>query len=293
MIRFAEVTVGQGSGPSCTRCHGKREPYAYRSVEDVAHEIKALCDAWSEGTGPNVRLTGPEPFGHPQLPSLISAAAAAGCARIGVDTDAVALQSEGNARGALATGVRHVRFSLLGGSAGLHDALAGTPGLLDATMAGIAAYRSIAAQESTSVCVTAVVPVCRHNVHDVPAAAGLALSAGVDAILLRLEDGGLDLAASAPWLTAACDTGVVNGVWVEVEGLPFCVAREHALHLSDVVRARAGAKGSACERCALDSLCAGAPQGASADQLRELAPPPDAVRLARAIVRARGVKVDA
>ena len=40
-----------------------------------------------------------------------------------------------------------------------------------------------------------------------------------------------------PWIAAACDTGTVNCVWVEVAGVPYCLAGDHALHLVPVLRA--------------------------------------------------------
>jgi hypothetical protein len=291
MIRFADVAVGTGPSCGCVRCHPQRAETAYRATDQIVAEIAAVCAGWDGRPGPNVRLTGAEPFGHPELPALVSAAVAAGCQRLGADTDGVALRSPANAGGALMAGVRHVRFTLLAGTSGLHDTLAGVPGLLDVTLEGIRSYRSIAEAEGVAVGVTAVVPVCRHTVHDLPAAAGLAVECGVDAVVLRLEDGGVDLPAAVPWIVAACDTGVVNGVWVEADGVPFCLLPGYDLHVADAVREREGSKSPTCRECPLDAVCAGAPVGASTDQLAVLAPPPFAERLARSVAKARGGEV--
>jgi len=288
VIRFTEVSMGSGAESRCARCHGPRQEDDYRPAAEISDDIAAVCAAWSGLPGPNVRLTGAEPFGHPELPGIVSAAISAGCSRLGVDTDAVGLRSASNAGGALMAGVRHVRFTILGGTPGLHDSLTGVPGLLDATLEGVRAYNGIAESEGVPVHVVALLPVCRHNVHDLPAAVGLALECGVDEIQLRLEDGGMELAKAAPWVVAACDTGVVNGVWVDVEGLPFCLLPRYDLHLADAVRARAGAKPPRCRECALDDVCAGAPACASADQLAELEPPDFAPSLAPSVRRARG-----
>ena len=117
MIRFAEVLVGSGGGScSCSRCHGLSATPVYRPLDELVDAITALAAAWEGRPGPNVRLSGAEPFGHPALPAIVAAAVSAGCQRIAVDTDAIALRSPVNAGGALMAGVRHVRFTLLGGS---------------------------------------------------------------------------------------------------------------------------------------------------------------------------------
>ena len=287
MIGFVDVALGAGGGAGCARCHPAQARITYRPVDEIAEEIASVCGSWVGRLGPNVRLTGAEPFGHPELPAIVSAAAAAGCRRIGVDTDAIALRSHSNAGGALMAGVRHVRVTLLGGAAGLHDALAGASGLFESTREGVRSYRAVADAEGTAVSVTALVPICRHNVHELPSAVAAAIECGVDSVLLRLDDEDADTRALAPWVTAACDTGVVNGVWVEVEGVPFCDLPGYDLHVSDAVRARVGSKPPMCASCALDELCAGAPPGASAERLARLVEPPFASRLAPSVARAR------
>jgi len=289
VIRFADISLGTGGEVRCSRCHGEQQPASYRSAAEIAPEISMACTLWDGLPGPNVRLTGAEPFGHPELPALVATATEAHCRRLCLDTDAVALRSRQNAGGSLMAGVRHLRWTILGGTPGVHDALSGEPGALDASVEGARSFVSIASDEAIAVSVTALVPVCRHNAHDLPAAAGLAVDAGVDRILLRVEDGGLDLLSALPWIVAACDTGVVNGVWVEVEGVPFCLLPGYDLHLADTVRERPGAKTPLCGSCALDRVCAGAPVGASADQLVLLSPPSFAPPLAASVSRSRGV----
>jgi len=136
---------------------------------------------------------------------------------------------------------------------------------------------------------TVLVPVCRHNAADLPAAVGAAVGAGATSVLLRVEDGGIDLKSATPWILAACDTGVVNGVWVEVEGVPFCMLPGYDLHLASTVREARGSKPvSVCRACALDPVCSGGPVDASAETMSPFSPPPGAKRLAEAVSRSRG-----
>ncbi len=230
MIRFSEIAVGSGGGVRCMRCHPVR-PDEFDPVEEVVARIQNAAATWVGRPGPNVALGGAEPFGHPALPDLVAAAMRSGVQRLRLDTDAGAMRSPNNAAGVLSAGVRHVRFTVLGGTPGLHDALAGTPGGLDATSAGIGMFGDAAAAQGTRVCVTALVPVCRHNVHDVPAAVGSAVAIGADSVVIRVELSAGDLAAAARWVMSACDTGVVNGAWVSVEGMPGALLPGYGLHL--------------------------------------------------------------
>jgi hypothetical protein len=287
VLRFVSVSLGTGRQARCGRCHGPAPEVAYRSAAEMAPLI-AEAVAAAEAPGPNVELTGPEPFDHPELPAIVASAARQGVARLKLDTDATALARPGNADGCIAAGVRHVRVVLLGGSPGIHDALAGAVGAFDAALTGIRAFVDAGAEADTMVHVTALVPVCRHNVHDLVSVVVAAVGAGADAVTLMLDDTGLDLAAAAGWLTAACDTGVVNAVWVEVEGAPFCLLPGYELHLVDVVGPRPGSKVAACRSCALDRVCGGGPAGASADTLAALAPPAGAAELSRKVSKVRG-----
>lgn len=289
MLVFERVAIGTGHGIRCTRCHPDRDVPEYRSAADVLGDVQAAVVGWVGGPGPNVTLTGPEPFSHPELPAIVAGAIEAGVRRLRLEADGGAFAKAGNADGALGAGVRHVQVTLLGGTEGVHDALAGGPGAFDAATSGMAAFGDAARVADLDAIVTVLVPVCRHNAVDLPATVGAAVRAGAASVLLRVEDGGIDLDAATPWITAACDTGVVNGVWVEVEGVPFCLLPAYDLHLASTIRSTTGAKpASVCATCALDPVCAGGPDGASAETMSSFAPPVGAERLAEAVSRSRG-----
>lgn len=289
MLEFARVSLGEGGAARCTRCHPQAPPDRHRPASEIAEEVAGVAAAWTGGPGPNVELGGAEPFGHPELPGVVAECVRAGVERLRLHTDASDLPLGGNAPGVIAAGVCALRVTLLGGSPGMHDALAGCPGALDATVTGVKAFVAAAAAQGAAVDVLADVPVCRHNARDLPTAVSLAAESGARTVRLRLEDGGMDLKGSLGWILAACDTGVVNRSWVEVQGLPLCLAGEHGLHVADVVRERPGTHGPGCAACALRHWCAGGPVDASAEMLSLLAPPPDAEERAARVRRAREV----
>jgi hypothetical protein len=285
VLESVEVSLGRGGGTRCTRC-GRREEGRYRPAFEISAEVEAACDAWGDVPGPNVALTGPEPFGHPELPQLVSAAVRAGVKRLRLDTDAVSLGHPDNAGGVLAAGVRQLRVTLLAGSPGMHDALAGSPGVLDRTLQGVRAFADTAERADVHVAISAHIPVCRHNLHDLANTVSVAASAGACYVLLEIADPAIDPRSAMPWVAAACDTGTVNALWVEVAGMPYCFGGRHALHLVPVMRpVVVGAKAEACGVCALDETCGGLPAEAAPQAKAMLAPPAVEKQLAESIRR--------
>jgi molybdenum cofactor biosynthesis enzyme MoaA len=198
-------------------------------VDEIARRVTATTSSWANGPGPNVLLAGPEPFSHPALPAVVRACRDAGVRRIGVETDGGALAVGENAAGALQAGVRHLRVRVLAGGEELADALAERPGLARTARTGVRRYREAAEASGIPVVVTAVVPLCEHNVRTVPHTVAALASWHVDAVhLVATERLGDEVEAH---VAAACDTGMVNRVWVEVDAaLPL--PPTHALHIS-------------------------------------------------------------
>lgn len=227
MIRFAHVSLGEGAGPSCVTCASAQSAARPRSGDDVIAEIQEIANEWTAGTGPNVLLEGFEPFSHPQLPALVAAAIEAGFARVGLETDGGALAQAGNAAGALHAGVRHLRLRTLGLD-DLGDELAGRAGLAVMAAAGVSVFREVAASTDTRVAISAVIPVCEHNLASLPATVAALADMGAGAA--RLIRAGELPANAAAGIAAACDTGTVNRVWVDVHDLPL--PETHRAHLA-------------------------------------------------------------
>lgn len=216
MISFAEVAVGTGEPVSCGRCV-QAEPATLLPAERILAEIRRTVSAWREGPGPNVALVGGEPFAHPELPAIISAAVDAGVVRLRLRTGAGALRAHGNADGAVDAGVRHLEVVALGQGWG-HDAPAGAAGSFADTLAGVRAFRGAADARCLDVAVTGLVPVCRHNLEQAAAAVAALGRAGAVSVALDVAESAARSVGAAEWLQAAVDTGVVNRVWVYVRG---------------------------------------------------------------------------
>jgi len=228
VIAFAEVAVGTGESVSCRLC-AQEAPATYFSAEEVVTRIRHIASAWPDVPGPNVSLVGAEPLSHPELPTIVSAAVESRVTRVRLRTGAGALGAHGNADGALLAGVRHLEAVVLGaGSA--HDRLAGRPGSFADAMAGVRAFRAAADARGTQVAVTALVPVCRHNLESLAETIAALGRAGASSVELAVAESGARAVGSAAWLSAAADTGMVNGVWVHIRGAaPQGMSQLHAI----------------------------------------------------------------
>lgn len=231
MLRFSDIVLGTGGEVACRRCQAVAAE-AFRNANVVKRDIERVSRAWSGRPGPNLAFTGAEPFRHPAIAELFESAVAEGAERIRVDSDATALRSAEAADAALRQGLRHLRFTLLGSSHALHDALAGTSASFAETLEGVGVFARVAEESHLPVYVSARVPVCRHNLKDLPAVVDSASRAGASSVLLKVADGGLDPRAAAAWLEAACDTGVIHAAWVEVAGISDELATRWEMHLA-------------------------------------------------------------
>ena len=286
MLRFVEAGLGSGGPPRCVRCHAPVEE-TLRGASEVVAEVTQVAQTWGSGPGPNVSFTGVEPFRHPALPDILAGAVQAGVRRIRLESDAAALCSPEAATEAIRAGVLHLRVTVLGATASAHDALAGRTSAdgLERTLAGIGGFVEAAEALNAPIQVTARVPVCRHNFRDLPAIVTAMATARVSSVLLLVDDPRLDLRTAAPWIEAACDTGVVNATWVEVEGVPFGLASGWELHMAAAYRRVEGMKSARCDGCPLSDLCQGAVLGAAPEVVGAFRPPEHAERLAEGLTR--------
>ena len=228
MLRFVEIAVGAGSPLSCVRCAAPL-PADYSPLSILTPQIEAAAGRWTTGPGPNILLVGPEPFAHPELPALVGVCVRAGVERIGIETDGGALAAHGNAAGALSAGVTNIIVRVLAADDDRSAAMTGRPGLARQVAEGVRAYRGAAERTGAHVAITAAVPVCRHNVEHLPSTVAELARWDLDAVRLTSASSANSAGGVSALVAAACDTGMVNRLWVEVEpSLPL--PDTHALH---------------------------------------------------------------
>jgi hypothetical protein len=286
VLRSVSVSIGTGDARRCSRCHSP-QPTSYRESSVILEEIANAIADWPDGPGPGVILIGAEPFGHRELPGIVTGAVGAGVVRLALETDGIALAMGENAAGVLHAGVRHARLRLHDGAVGA-DEIGGQGAASAAVRAGVEAFRTAAASSGIPVAVTAVIELCPHSASSLPTAVAFASELGACAVTLEATIAVRPYSAVLAWTLAACDTGTVNGVWVEVQGIPPCLMGEHAMHCVSLVDQDAGVMGLGCSACSVDPWCAGLPEGVPEEATAVLTAPPDHEAIASRIARANG-----
>lgn len=235
MIHFAHIAIGTDHGVCCARCAPAAHEPTFRSAKEITHDIDRACAVWEQPPGPNILLAGAEPFRHPQLPALVVAARSAGAQRVGLRTDGVALAHGDNAHGSVSAGVRLYEFMVVGGEASSHDRITERPGSFVSALSGLSRVREAAQSSGVEVALRGRIPVCAHNLLEVPAACGALARGGCATV--RLECSAvLDARKALPWLIAGAETGMVNGTWVVIAGVESGLLGSHALHATDPIQ---------------------------------------------------------
>lgn len=235
MITFVKIPIGTGGGVRCRRCAPEPCAEEFFDTDTLLAQVRRVVAGWETGPGPNIAYVGAEPYRHRRLPTLVQGAIGEGVERMCLSTDATALGHDDNASGSVSAGVRHIEVPLLGGSAGTHDVLCATPGAFDQAMAGMKALRQAGIAASVPVLICGRVRVCSHNVKDLPAAVLAFAEVGASSVTLQF-DGDLPIAVVRPWVSAAIETGIINSVWVALEGLSAKDIGTHRLHDLNTVR---------------------------------------------------------
>lgn len=234
MIPFVLIPLGEGGLPRCCRCAPESASLTHRTIADVRQDIEHAVANAGTAPGPNVILGGTEAFSHPDLPAIVVYAAEHGVSRIALETGGGPLTVGENAPGAIHVGVRHLIVHYVPTQPGDLDGAAAAVVSVDPmqlALDGIRAFVRAADAKGEKVAVSATVPVCRHTASLLPSAIVDLVAAGVGSV--RLDGGAAGDAhgsARTAHVTAACDTGVVNGVWVDVAGV--ALPSSHAAHVA-------------------------------------------------------------
>jgi len=217
VIETVRIDIGSGGLPSCARCGVPGAPTFHSATDVIASISKAAVDSNAV-----LMLGGAEAFGHAALPEIVGAAVASGWRRIGLQTAGGLLTVGGNAPGVLHAGVRHFEVVIVPSDSS--TLAVDGPAPLD----GIRELVAAASAAGVRIAVTAVLPTCRHGVAALPSAVADLAAVGVGSIRIVAEPESCTGPRALAAVVAACDTGVVNAVWVDVSGVDLPPG--HAMH---------------------------------------------------------------
>lgn len=251
------VAVGLACDGACVFCAQdglSPEPVA----EDV---VRARLTAARAAGADAVTFVGGEPAIDPRLAGWVAAARAAGFARVGVQSNGVALAEPGRVAALADAGLTDLHLSIHGAEARVHDWHAGRPGAFDAALRTLAAARAAALEVVVVTLITrstfrvlSAVPrlLAARGVGawclDVPRWRGRAATAN-DRVVPRL-------ALALPFALHALDAARALGLRAMVRGAPACLLGPFAAHAIDgagEVRSFA----APCEACPARPTCPG------------------------------------
>jgi hypothetical protein len=251
------VALGRACDNACVFCaqdglprDGQRE--ADEQVDGALHR------AWAAGARA-VTFVGGEPALDPRLPALVARARATGFARVGVQTNGVALATEGRVGELVARGLTDLHLSLHGAEARVHDWHTGVPGSFEA------ALRTLGAARAASLEVAVVTLVTRPSFRVLSAIPRLLASRGVAAWCMDLPRWrGRAATASdrivprlglaVPFALHALDAAGKLGLTAFVRGAPSCLLGPFAA-MALAEPARSFAPG--CSSCPSRPSCTG------------------------------------
>lgn len=233
MLDFVSVRTGAVQPVACRRC---AETPDVRTDDGaaIAAALDAVLAAASSPGAPDILFAGGEPLALDEFPGLLETARAAGSLRIGAVTGGAPLADVDDAATFVREGLRHLHVPLLGPDASAHDALLGSAGF-DAALAGMRAFRAAGAQQSVRTALYGRIPVCSHTAQGLPETVTVLAREGAIAVALHVRPEA-DLRRIAPWLVAAFETGLTNGVWVWIEGVDPAVLGPAAMAVHAPVR---------------------------------------------------------
>lgn len=262
--RLVHLEVEARCDCRCLTCHCAPGPEA--AAAPSREELRARLERARFLGGTELLLGGGEPTLRPDLEEIVGEARALGFERVRLVTNAHGLAARDRARRLVAAGVSGLVVDLHGPDAGLHDAVARSPGAFELTLAGVRR-----AQRAGCGDVELAVSVTRAGLERLAATVHLASRLGSGGVHLRLPPPGAPAATAGeipawaeakPWLLRALDAGRAPG-GVAIQGMPLCLLPERpgaltpsppwVLRRSRPWRARL----PACSGCVAALLCGG------------------------------------
>ncbi|MDY0088549.1 MAG: hypothetical protein RBS78_08400 [Coriobacteriia bacterium] len=229
MLEYREISLGGIDEAICIRCTPRvqEEP----TLSTAAENLDGLV---AEGAPAGVLFTNADSTELDVLAALVRRAVRSDITRIGIRTSGRILRQEQDAMSLVSAGVRVAEVAFAGPDSSEHDALIGVPGSFDVAAGAIRAFSTAAKGLGVRAAIRSRIPVCAHNLHLIPATVMACAEMGVSSMLLVCEPS-LDPRRSVEWISAACDTGTVNRVWVAVSGVSAEALGGLALHAQDVM----------------------------------------------------------
>lgn len=254
MLNYARIFVGGQCNNDCIYCKQKD------SRESLIQEaILSQLNSFKERD--NLEIFGGEPTLRSDLLKLVRAVKKVGYNRIKLVTNARILADWNGASTLVAEGAYFFEVKIWSADSSIHDVITKVQGSLNQTILGIQNLRRVTRlnDRDFKAYIALRIPLCRDNYRTVEETIRVLLPLGIDRVIISLIDSRLPFEEAAYFVHQACESGILNKVWVQTEGLPFCLMEGFEHHISEVFNQvnEGYAKPKTCSQCVYNQVCLG------------------------------------
>lgn len=254
MLNYARIFVGGQCNNDCTYCKQKD------SRESLAKEAILSQLSWFKERE-NLEIFGGEPTLRRDLIELIRVVRNGGFKRIKLVTNARVLTDWNAARALIAEGVYFFEVKVWSTVPPIHDGITKVQGSLAHTILGIQNLRRVNRLNNREfkAFIALRIPLCRENYQTLEETIRVLLPLEIDRVIVSMVDPDISLEEAAYFVHNACEFGIFNKVWVQTEGMPFCLMGGFEHHISEVFKqVKEGyAKPETCNQCVYNQVCLG------------------------------------
>ena len=270
MIKYHKLFLGSECNNACNECPANQKTKVH-TLDDLIKQLDSADDT------ENLELCGGEPTLHEGLLPLIANSRSRGARRIKLLTNGRKLCEWDLLTSLAEEGCRLFEVKIHGPSPQTHEAVTRVKGSFDQTVRGFQNLKTLSSSEKyvDAIYVAARVPVTQFNLEALTSTVALAVSFGVNRIILARSGINLPISGAAQMVANALRVAALNRVWCVCEGFPPCLMKGSEMHISELLQPAlsTGKKPKGCSSCAYVKICTGPPQDyISKRGLREFRP---------------------
>ena len=253
MLKYKEIFLGNSP------CNNKCLHCSIREKDSSKTDLSSILSSLKDKTEENIALYGGDPTLRRDLLEIIRAARLESYRRIKLLTNGRAFSDIQFLDQIMKAGCNLFEITLWGSNPSLHDYLTQTSGSFWETIRGLENLAGLA--DDRFVCIR--IPVCKENHSDLENCVTTALSFNVNRIILSFQDNRLSFQQVLPHINNAINISIFNRIWIQTEGIPFCIMHGLEQHVSEIlaglntIYSKTFQHHNCCIQCIYKDLCPG------------------------------------
>ena len=252
MLRYRRIFLGNQCTNNCLHC-------TYKLEEPSQPDLVSITSSLTSEIKDGIELAGGEPTLRKDLLEIIHEGRKLGCRRIKLMTNGRSLSDIHFLETLLNAGCQLFDIKLWGSHQSLHDQLTRSPGSFLDTIRGMENMLSL--PQEKFICIR--IQICQENYSDLENIVAVALSFGINRIIISIVDLQLEIHKVLPHVHNAVNISILNRIWILTEGLPFCIMRGLEHHIGEIYTGWRDTGGTDirhqdfCAECLYNELCPG------------------------------------